>query len=153
MAGAAPPVLLDVGSAFVRVGFVGEAQPRSVIPSPIGKHLRRPPQQTLRQWQWESILSPFLASLYIDVLHCKPWERNVFLCETLVGCRPLRQAIAEILFSYLSVPSIGILSGPLPSLYCTGSLSGLILDIGQRESHVLAVWRGVPIQASYVGEL
>lgn len=49
------------------------------------------------------------------------------------------------------IPSLHMCAGPVPALFCTGQDTGIIVDVGSREAHVLAVYRGVLITSSYVG--
>lgn len=51
----------------------------------------------------------------------------------------------------MKVPAIHLCPGPATALYCTGLDTGIALDIGAREAHVVAVYRGSTIVNSYAG--
>lgn len=52
----------------------------------------------------------------------------------------------------VQVPAVHLCPGSCSALYCTGLDTGLVVDIGRREAHVMAVYRGNPILNSYAGE-
>ena len=51
----------------------------------------------------------------------------------------------------VKVPALHICAGPAPALYCTGLDTGMVVDMGSREAHVVAVYRGSPVLGSYTG--
>lgn len=51
----------------------------------------------------------------------------------------------------VKIPALHICAGPAPTLYCTGLDTGMVVDIGSREAHVMAVYRGSPVLGSYIG--
>jgi actin-related protein 10 len=142
-----PCAVIDLGSAWVRCGFSGESQPRRTVRSPLAGRPR-----TLSRQAWVDLLSPFLCKTYAEYLQCKPKERSVFVSESMACPRALREAIAETLFEHLQVPSLCMSAGPAPALYCTGAADGIVIDIGESEAHVLAVYRGVPLLHTYTGD-
>eukprot|EP00752_Nemacystus_decipiens_P014826 g13199.t1 len=150
------PVVIDLGSAFIRSGFAGEPRPIHVVPSPIGRDggdgggggggsggMNRTKEE------WVELLTGVLSRLYTDSLQCRPRERKVVVCESMVSPRALREAVAHVLFSFLQVPSLHLCAGPAPALFCTGLDTGMVLDIGQSEAHVVAVYRGANLTSSY----
>jgi actin-related protein 10 len=154
-----PPVVLDLGEAWVRCGFAGEARPRRVVRSPLLAPQRAADataaaddKGVLSRQEWVDLLSPFFCSLYTCHLQCKPRERGLVMCESMTLAAAAREAVAEVLFTHLQIPSLLLASGPAPVLYCTGCVDGIVLDIGLREARVLAVYRGVPLLHTYQGE-
>ncbi|CAM9888406.1 unnamed protein product [Pylaiella littoralis] len=160
------PVVIDFGSAFIRCGFAGESRPIHVVPSPVagnghGDNRRNNSSSawaggsgsgsglTRSKEEWVEVLTGVLSRLYTESLQCRPRERRVVLCESMVSPRPLREAIAHVLFLYLQVPSLHMCAGPAPALYCTGLDTGMVLDIGRSEAHVVAVYRGASLTSSY----
>ncbi|CAM9505612.1 unnamed protein product [Ectocarpus sp. 13 AM-2016] len=144
------PVVIDLGSAFIRCGFAGEPQPIHVVPSPIGGGGDGRGSARTEQ-EWVEVLTGVLQRLYTESLQCRPRERKVVVCESMVSPRPLREAVAYVLFSYLQVPSLHMCAGPAPALFCTGADTGMVLDIGRSEAHVVAVYRGATLTSSYAG--
>ncbi len=125
-------LVFDIGSAYIRCGMAGEAQPRHILHAPV------PPEghkilQSNEKAAWVEILSPLLESLIIDLLHCRPQDRKVVIVEPLTGPSAVREALAEVLFRNLGVPTASFVYGLLPVLYVSGGLSGIVLDVGNNE--------------------
>ncbi|CAM9907377.1 unnamed protein product [Scytosiphon promiscuus] len=102
--------------------------------------------------EWVEILTGLLSRLYTESLQCRPRERRVIVCESMVSPRALREAVGHILFRFLQVPSLHLCAGPAPALFCTGLDTGMVLDVGRSEAHVVAVYRGSNLTSSYAGE-
>lgn len=49
------------------------------------------------------------------------------------------------------MPSLHLCAGPIPALFCTGLDTGIVLDVGRSEAHVVAVYRGSNLTGSYAG--
>eukprot|EP00903_Cladosiphon_okamuranus_P014802 g13710.t1 len=154
------PVVVDLGSAFIRCGFAGDPRPIHVVPSPIGHS----PNQgdacsggggsggsgmARAKEEWVEVLTGVLSKMYTDSLQCRPRERKVVVCESMVSPRALREAVAHVLFRFLQVPSLRLCAGPAPALFCTGLDTGMVLDVGRSEAHVVAVYRGAHLTSSY----
>ncbi len=125
-------LVFDIGSAFVRCGMAGEVRPRHILHAPM------PPEghkilQSNEKAAWVEVLSPLLESLITDFLHCRPQDRKVVVVEPLAGPSSVREALAEVLFRNLGVPTVSFVYGLLPVLYASGGLSGIVLDIGNYE--------------------
>ena len=50
------------------------------------------------------------------------------------------------------VPSLHLCAGPACALFCTGLDTGMVLDVGRSEAHVVAVYRGANLTSSYACE-
>jgi len=75
-------VILDLGTAYIKCGYAGEAAPRHVLPSPLGSYLRRPAgTDPPTPAQWRDVLARCLGALYFRVLNAKPKEHRVVVCE------------------------------------------------------------------------
>lgn len=73
------------------------------------------------------------------------------VCEPLAGPTALREALARVLFHWLKAPMILVAPALTTALYTTGADGGLVVDVGYRESHVLAVAHGRPLLHTYQG--
>ncbi len=125
-------LVFDIGSAFVRCGMAGEAQPRHILRAPMppeGHKMLRSNEKAA----WVEVLSPLLDSLITDFLLCRPQDRRVVVVEPLAGPSAIREALAEVLFRNLGVPTVSFIHGLLPVLYASGGLSGVVLDVGKDE--------------------
>ncbi|CAM9989817.1 unnamed protein product, partial [Phaeothamnion confervicola] len=87
--------------------------------------------------------------MFRRLLICRPRERRVLLCEPIVCPAALREAMAVVLLRYLQVQSLCLVPGAFPALYCTGVMSGVVLDVGHAEASAVAVYDGVPLLHTY----
>ncbi|CAM9708642.1 unnamed protein product [Chrysoparadoxa australica] len=138
-------VVLELGSTCIRCGFGGESEPRSVLPSPPWLSAKA----SLGSSELAHAVGEWVARLYADSVQCRPKDRHVVVCESMISPTRVREALGRVLLEHVQVPGVCFVSGPAPALYCSGLATGLILDIGHKEAHALAVYRGVPMQESY----
>ena len=89
-------VVIDVGSAFTKVGYAGEASPRAIVRSPdlsgFGDNsLRAPESAGFGDNLSENVsalhdtLVTFVHKLYFEHLLVNPKDRRVVLVEALLG--------------------------------------------------------------------
>ena len=71
-------VVLDIGSAFTKVGYAGESSPRAIIRTP-------PNLETLDKDSLGDSLVEFVHKLYFEILLVNPKDRRVVLLESLLG--------------------------------------------------------------------
>ena len=76
--------VLDIGSAFTKVGYAGESSPRAIIRTP-------PNLETLDKDSLGDSLVEFVHKLYFEILLVNPKDRRVVLLESLLGKYFLRQ--------------------------------------------------------------
>ncbi len=124
--------------------MAGEARPRHIIRAPLppkGNKMLRSNEKAA----WLEILSPLLDSLITDFLLCRPQDRRVVVVEPFAGPSAVREALAEVLFLNLGVPTVSFVYGLLPVLYASGGLSGIVLDVGKDE--VSTKWPDLSVYA------
>ena len=137
----APAVVLDLGAAYTRVGFAGEEQPRHAIPTPEQlDHSAAPPTTAAR---WRTLLSPFLRHLYFHLLLLSPRDRRLCVVEPVYLPTHYKRALLAVALQ-LDVPAVLFFPAlSLPLLLSPSPLNaGLVVDIGRRESRVVASWLG-----------
>ena len=179
-----PPVIIEFGSAIIRCGYVGEATPRHTIPSPLSVLMEAKPVDSFTrqsnelndtiqikkertswipnhscqfmQQEYEVVLEPLIERIFVDLLLChKIRSRRVIIIEHLFSVKPLREAIAKVLFESRGVPSVMFLVDVAcptfalpPSSPRSSSLSQLstniVLDIGNLEARSVLVCNGNP---------
>ena len=69
-------VVLEVGAAFTKVGYAGEASPRAIIRSPNLKELGT---------EFHDTVVAFVHKLYFEHLLVNPKDRRVVLVEDIIG--------------------------------------------------------------------
>lgn len=87
--------------------------------------------------------------LLVHCLHVRPSRNKVLICEPLAGSKTFREALNYVLFRWLRVPAIVMAPSLEMPLYTAGAETGLVVDVGFRESHVLAVAFGRPLLHTY----
>ena len=99
--------------------------------------------------EWVQAWGPLLTRLLVHHLCVRPRERKVLVCEPLAGPTAAREALAHVLFQWLKVPALGVVPALTTPLYTAGAEGGLVVDVGFRECHVLAVAFGRPLLHTY----
>lgn len=161
-------IVIDNGSDSCKAGFNGENAPRVAVPSVVGKmkdktlNLIADPdknyigREALYNASCLDLSSPFRnglihdfdkmekiwANIFYDSLKVKPEAHNVFLTESLHSHNKEREKVAEIMFEKFSVFNIHIEPQSLMSLYSTTKTSGLIIDSGEANTHVVPIFDG-----------
>ncbi|CAB4069590.1 ACTR10 [Lepeophtheirus salmonis] len=134
-------VVLDVGSAYTKLGYAGEYQPRKIIPSP--KNLFKGNKISDNELYDEFV--SFIHSLYFEHLLINPKDRRVVIVESVIGYARFRNIFARVLFKHFEVLSVLFAPSHLMPLFLLGIRSGLVLDVGYSEAELIPVYEGVPI--------
>eukprot|EP00741_Cyanophora_paradoxa_P006926 tig00001057_g6700.t1 len=144
----APAVVLDVGLAYTKCGFAGEAAPREVLrtfwrtsdgrrldphavssssgeESEAGEGAHRGSAA-----EWTEAAEELLRHIFFVALQASPLEQQVVFCDHLALPSTLREALARALFDRLRVPSVVFVPGTGLPLYAYRLSSGLVLDVG-----------------------
>mmetsp|Transcript_58844 Transcript_58844/g.118174 ORF Transcript_58844/g.118174 Transcript_58844/m.118174 type:complete len:461 (+) Transcript_58844:115-1497(+) len=136
-------VVIDLGGTCIKVGFGGDPTPQMVAASPWRALWSFHEQVSVSQWL--HILGPFLVDVYASNLMVRPRHFRLFVCEALLCPRAFRTALMYAAFETLGVPELNLCPTPVATLYATGTLTGLIVDIGADETRCLAVVDGQPL--------
>ncbi|GAA6061795.1 hypothetical protein JCM10212_004851 [Sporobolomyces blumeae] len=168
-------VVLDLGSRVWKVGFSGEPTPRRCVAverilarenvkfatttaGPRTDGADKADQELAQIWglekgevgeeTWmirEERLKRALREVWFDHLMTDPKTRKVLVLENPLLPTRVKEMIARILFDNLQVPSVSFASTPLLSLMTTGSVTGLVVDVGHLETTVLPVFHARPL--------
>ncbi|TPX70701.1 hypothetical protein SpCBS45565_g01568 [Spizellomyces sp. 'palustris'] len=154
-------IVLDIGSIYIKCGFSNEPQPRHILPActpiayadstegcRIGGKLE--PLWDLNITPTElgymrRRLSQVLRDAYYRYLLTDPKHRKVILCESPLLPLPIKQTIADILFTELEIPSLTFVPSPLAALLTVGKLTGLVIDCGNLETSIVPIYEGRPL--------
>ena len=128
-------VVLDIGSAFTKVGYAGESSPRAIIRTP-------PNLETLDKDSLGDSLVEFVHKLYFEILLVNPKDRRVVLLESLLGNTRLKDELVKVLFNHFEVLSILFAPSHMMPLFGLGLQNGLVLDIGYNSASVIPVYQG-----------
>jgi len=141
-------VVIEIGSAYSRVGLAGESSPRHVIETPdmplpsTGRHSS---QIIANEKMWEEKLYPLMSQILTDLLLIKPRSRRVLIIEPFVSPTAFRTALCRVLLLWLNVPSVLFVSGGAVTVpYALGrtTAGSMIVDVGQWEARIVCVSGG-----------
>lgn len=165
-----PPIIIDNGSGRVKAGFASDDYPCAVFPALVGrvKHasflsrsgvhfadayvgdqaqakrgilsLSYPIEHGIVT-NWENMQLVW-EHTFENELRCDPAERPVFLTEAPFNPRFNREKMAELMFEYFETPGLFVGMQAVLSLYATGRLSGLVVDVGDGVTHTAPVYQG-----------
>ncbi|XP_064420817.1 actin-related protein 10 [Latimeria chalumnae] len=142
-------VIIDLGAAFTKCGFAGEASPRCIIPSEIRRPGLTQPvkivQYNINTEELYSLLKEFIHMLYFRHLLVNPRDRRVVIIESILCPSHFRETVTRVLFKYFEVPSVLFAPSHLMSLLTLGINSAMVLDCGYTETLVLPIYEGIPI--------
>lgn len=170
-------VVIDNGSGMVKAGFSGEDSPCCVFPAIVGRpkykntmrygkdnpddcvyvgdnaqakrgilKLNYPIEHGIitnwtdmeRLWEYT-----FDSQLRVD-----PETRHVLLTEAPQNPKQNREKMMEIMFERFNVPASYVALQGVLSLYASGKITGLVLDIGDGVTHTIPIFDGYCIPSA-----
>ncbi|VDO11887.1 unnamed protein product [Rodentolepis nana] len=135
MIGEKPAIIFDLGTAYLKIGFAGEANPRYILPSPFATidYAHANIFETLKE------LFHRLCYKYL-IVNAK--ERRFVIVESVMMPTNFRQSVADVLFRHFEVLSILFAPSHLVALFTLGVSTGLVLDCGFTEALILPIYEG-----------
>lgn len=139
-------VVLDIGHAYTKCGFVGENEPRVIIPSFVQSGSKKS-----SIFEYEDVsqlynnLIKFLHKIFFKYLLVNHRERRVVLVESILSPTEFRDTLARALFLHFEVPSILFAPSHLVSLYTLGINTALVIDLGYDETTMIPICEGTPL--------
>jgi hypothetical protein len=156
-----PPVLLELGSAWIRAGVVGESGPRVTarMPAALSEALcggllsssrppaassssssPPPPSPVLARLLDE--LADVFSSLFLRGLLLRPSDHRVVLVEPLLFPSELRWCVAQALLNRLHCPALRHVQQPLAAAASAARNTALVVDVGMADTRILPVVLG-----------
>ncbi|KAI0212711.1 Actin-related protein 10 [Lamellibrachia satsuma] len=139
-------VIFDIGAAYTKCGFAGETGPRCIAPTSVNG-LKKGQVINICHCTDEKelydLLKSFFNKLYFRHLLVNPKERRVVIVESVFCPTTFRDTLAKVLFEHYQVPSLLFAPSHLVALFTLGIPSGLVIDVGQKETQVMPVFEGV----------
>jgi len=147
-------VVLEIGSAYTKCGFGGKYTPKHIVPSIFNAanttlSLLCPTKGT--EIEWRQALETLLREIFHTFLGIGPGY-NVLVIDSLLYPLNFRKALAYVLFKRFKISNVKYCLGeatPLFTLPPTNGTetslhsTGLILDVGFKESRILPVYEGI----------
>lgn len=164
-------IIIDSGSAFTKIGYSGQDEPKSIFPTIIGKpnfkelvaaeckdvyigndaYEKRGllsysypiKRGTIEQWEnWTKVLD----YAYKNELRVDPTDYPVHITESLQSTTKGRGELLKHFFEELDVPLFYISSQALLSVYATGNTTGLAIEIGDGITQIVPVSGGFTLK-------
>lgn len=126
------PIILEIGSAVIRVGYADSCQPRHLIPVPVSDAASSA-HGNQTESQWYATLSPWIEVVY-DRLLCNPNSRKVVVLHSQFVVPIAWQAALEQLLWNKGVPEITFVSALEILPVAQGWKRGLIVHVSRDEA-------------------
>jgi actin-related protein 2 len=152
------PIVCDVGSGSIKIGYANSRAPAQIIPSVVG-HIANgnykfgkeailnrdktpcsfPIQGTIKWDEMELLISHAID----EVAEANVYSRNsILVTEPSLNPIKNKKRMAEILFETMDFDRINISNQAILVLYAQGLLSGIVIDCGESVSQVVPVFEG-----------
>ena len=163
------PIILDIGSAYVKVGFAGEPGPRFLFPCITGTEKYKSvmvdvsarsiyvgndvsrmrgvlkikhPIERGAIMDWDSFYE-IINYIFYSLLRIENLEEYpVFYCEAPFMHKETKEYIARLLFETYRVKSLIMMPSPLLSMFSVGLTTGLVIDSGDGLTWVCPIING-----------
>lgn len=167
-----PPVIIDLGSAYIKAGFAGEDAPRVVFPNIVGRPknkgimvgsetkdyyvgtqaeekrgiltLSYPIGHGIVE-DWDD-LEKVIEHCFTNELRVRCDEHPVLITEAPLNPKVNREKLTSILFDTFRVPGLYVANSAAVSLHSTGKLTGVVVDSGDGVTHVVPFFDGYALQ-------
>jgi actin-related protein 10 len=141
-------VVIEIGQAFTRCGFVHEYSPRAIIRSevysqPLNKVVKL--MDVKDEDRLYFLLKDFIEILYFRYLAVNPKDRRVVVVESVFCPTSFRRTLAKVLFAQFDIPGLLLVAQHLTALMTLMIPSGLVVDVGYTECTVIPVIEGVTL--------
>jgi len=146
-------VVIDIGTAYTKVGFAGEFSPRFIIPTEVpttqlsgsgdrqGEKLHRYKDVV----ELKTKLKEFIHAIYFKYLLVNPKGRRLLVVESILTPTEFRETLALVVFDHFDVPSLCFAPSHLLAIYTLGLDTALVIDAGYKETVALPIFEGIPV--------
>jgi len=163
------PIILDIGSAYVKTGFAGEAHPRYVFPTVIGTqkyqqsmvdtqtrdvyvgdgamrmrgvlNLNHPIQRSVIK-DWNNYYE-ILNHVFYNLLRIeRPQDYPIIYIESVSEQQDVREFIARVLFETHQFNKIILMPSSILSCFSVGLTTGMVIEVGAGLTWVVPIING-----------
>ncbi|XP_063978040.1 actin-related protein 10 [Diachasmimorpha longicaudata] len=141
-------VVLDIGAAYTKFGYAGEATPRGIIRTEIKCQETKKIRSIFKYDNVDDLyelLVEFLHSLFFKHVRITPKDVRLVILESLLTPTKFRDTLAKVLFRHFEIASLMILPSHLVTISTLGWDTALVLDVGYQEATLIPVYNGVPM--------
>jgi len=167
------PIVVDIGSAYVKVGYAGEGDPRHVFPTLVGSEKYQTvmvdvdtrnlyvgndamkmrgvlklshPIERSQITDWDSYYE-ILNHIFYSLLRIESLsDYPVFYVDKLFVSKEIKEFIARVLFETHRAKSIIMVPSPILSCFSVGLTTGLVVESGDGETWVVPIINGQIIE-------
>jgi hypothetical protein len=129
-----PPIIIEIGSSVVRVGFAEQFKPQHILPYIPADSTGR--EVTRSESQWYAILSPLIDQTY-DRLMVNPTTRRVVCVHSHYPEKAWEAALKQIFWNR-GVPALSLVSSLEMIPVAQGWKRGIIVQVGMGEAVCVA---------------
>ncbi len=144
-----PAIVIDPGSCFVKAGFAGEYEPKSVFRTCVGYpkseneffigrdaetkkedllKLNYPIKQGMIE-NWDD-MEKIINNIFIYELGADSSEHNVMFTQQLMNPKNEKEQLAQIMFETFNVPGLYLAYSAIYSLLASGKMTGVSIELG-----------------------
>lgn len=166
-------VIIDIGEAFVKVGFAGEEKPTSIFPTVIGKPKYKPVMQVEGGskeiyvgndamnkrgvmkishpisrgtiMDWDAYYS-ILTHIFYNELRINPEQANILYAENCLTTPDIKKFIARIFLETYKCKSVYIANAPTLALFSAGLVTGIVVESGEGLTRIVPIFEGKIIE-------
>ncbi|KAM8719714.1 hypothetical protein ACLKA7_005870 [Drosophila subpalustris] len=147
-----PPIVLDIGNAYTKLGFAAEAYPRKIIATELVLTTTGVTKRLFDYVETDELydqIVDFLQIIFFKHLLVSPKERKFVIVENIFGKTVIRDTLARALFIHFDVSSVLFIPSHLTALSTLAVPTGVVVDIGYTETTVMPVFSGVQIMSAF----
>jgi len=152
------PIIIDVGSKYVKTGFALDLKPRSIFPTLVGVSHNgenfvgnsdsgltlKFPVVRGNVTDWDS-MEKIWHHIFYNELHVVPKEHQVLLTQPSLNPKPDRIKMTEIMFEKFNILGMYISNQAVLSLYTSGNTNGVTIESGDGVTYISPVYQGYPV--------
>jgi actin beta/gamma 1 len=155
-------LVVDNGSAMMKVGFAGDDEPWAVFPTVIGRPkvdhkeqkvvyigdealmmrgsltLKYPIQKNIVT-NWDDMDKIWHHTFYNE-LHVSPEEHPIFLTEPHLNPKAHRERITQIMFETFNCPAMYVCTAGILAVYASGRTTACVVQSGDSATYILPVY-------------
>ncbi|KRZ85923.1 Actin-related protein 10 [Trichinella sp. T8] len=143
-------IVLDIGTALTKYGFSSELVPRGIIPT-------TPALTTLDVISFSNheeqtrlqMVTDFFDNIFFRQLLITPAKERMVIVESVITPTMRRDLIAKVLFTRFDIANICFPPIHLCAAFPLGTQTALVVDVGNYETQVMAIFDGVPLIQSF----
>lgn len=142
------PVVLEIGTAYTKLGFAADSYPRFIIPTETydvdTKTTKKLFDYSSKTELYERMVE-FIQKLFFKYVLVSPKERKVVIVESVLCPTEIRETLAKVLFRHFEVLSVLFIPTHLVVLSTLAVETALVIDIGNKEATIIPVYCGVQV--------